>query len=469
MFLSLPGNSMIVPKFRLLFWAGIVFLPFATLFTVMPQSAMVSGGMIVLMLILAIGDALLAFGRLAGIRVELPEVVRLSKDREGEIELRIRNERMKVRQLRIGLAFPGEIYSPNREITTRLPEENPSASLVWPCKALKQGRYTLSTYYLEAASPLGFWGMRSAVPMCVEIRVYPNLFAERKNLAALFLNKNLGIHTQRQVGKGRDFEQLREYVPGDSYEDIHWKATARQRHPITKVYQVERTQNVYLIIDASRLSARKRKKESEKRKEETSASDDMSQVSGFTSILDRFITASLIMGMAAERQGDLFGVLAFSDKMRGFVRAKNGKAHYNTCRDTLYTLEPQHVSPDFAELFTFIGTHIRRRALLIFLTNLDDPVLAEGFLHNIDLIRRRHLVLVNMLKPELAASLFSSPEIQSADDLYKNLGGHFLWSSLRETEKRLKRSGIGFSLLDNDKMAVQVVSQYLAVKQRQIL
>src|SRR5205823_6064500 len=84
-----------------------------------------------------------------------------------------------------------------------------------------------------------------------------NLFNERKHVAALFLRRGqLGTHAQRQAGQGRDFEKLREYVHGDSYDEIHWKASAKRGHPVTKVFQVERTQEVYVIVDASRLSAR---------------------------------------------------------------------------------------------------------------------------------------------------------------------------------------------------------------------
>ncbi len=447
-------------------------LPFGTLVTAVPSVSVISASLIAVLFILALADAFFAFGRLTGISAELPQIARLSKDRDAEIRLHVCNEKMKVTRLRIGLAFPKEIYSPNLDMITDLTKETPSSSLSWPCRALKQGRYVLDKYYLETTSSLGFWAIRTAMPTHTEIRVYPNLFSERKNLAALFLNRQLGIHVQRQVGKGRDFEQLREYSFGDCYEDIHWKATAKRGYPVTKVYQIERTQDIYIIIDASRLSGRNSKLETRNSKLETPGSSFKFQVSSFTNfttILDRFVTSALIMGMAAERQGDMFGVLAFSDRIKGFVKAKNGKAHYNSCRDTLYTLQPQRVTPDFAELFTFIGMHIRRRALLIFLTNLDDPVLAESFLRHIDLTRRRHLVLINMMKPENAIPLFSSPEVKSADDLYRNMGGHFLWDSLRETEKVLKRHGVGFSLLNNEKMSVQLLSQYLAVKQRQIL
>src|SRR6185312_13308872 len=198
------------------------------------------------------------------------------------------------------------------------------------------------------------------LPAQSEIRVYPNLLGERKNLAALFLNRGaFGLHAQRQVGKGRDFEKLREYVPGDGYDEIHWKATARRGKPITKVFQIEKTQEVYVIVDASRLSARKPDENAET-----------------NSVLERFVTAALVLGLAAEQQGDLFGLLTFTDKVETFVRAKNGDAHYNTCRDALYTLEPKIVTPDFDELCTFLRLRLRRRALLVFLTALDDPAVA---------------------------------------------------------------------------------------------
>ncbi len=185
--------------------------------------------------------------------------------------------------------------------------------------------------------------------------------------------------------------------------------------------------------------------------------------------MERFVTAALIMGLAAERQGDLFGILTFDDKVRNFVRAKNGKTHYNACRDALYTLQPRGVTPDFDELFAFLGFRLRRRALLVFLTNLDDFVLAESFVRNMDYVCRRHLVLVNMMKPPRARPLFSGPGVGSVDDLYWDLGGHFLWVSLRGLEKGLQRQGVRFSLLDNEKICTHLVSQYIDVKQRQLL
>ena len=181
------------------------------------------------------------------------------------------------------------------------------------------------------------------------------------------------------------------------------------------------------------------------------------------------MTAALVLGLAAEQQGDFFGLLTFTDKVEKFVRAKNGQAHYSACRDALYTLQPRIVTPDFDELCTFIRLRLRRRALLVVLTALDDPALAESFVRNLDLIRRQHLVLVNMLQPPGATPLFTSPDVAATDDLYSQLGGHLRWHSLRELQKVLQRRGVRFSLLGNERLSAELVSQYLSVKQRQLI
>ena len=453
----------VVPTNKLLFWFGLIFLPLSILVVLVPGSTAIGIVLAAGLLILVVADVALSRNCLNGIHVSLPDVVRLSAGREGQLTLSIENEGLKTGRLRLGLAFPDEIYSRHQDRVTDLPEETPNSFIDWPFRALKQGSYRLQNCYLETSSRFGFWALRRVERLQSEIRVYPDLLRERKKLSGLFLNRGIGIHTQRQVGKGREFEQLREYLPGDSYEDIHWKATARRGIPITKVYQIERTQQIYVIIDGSRLSARN---------SDPLNPNSLTTRSGrnsYTAIMERFTAAALVMGLAADRQGDVFGMLAFDERVRKFVRAKTGRAHYDACRDALYTLQARSVTPDFGELFSFVATNIRRRALLIILTNLDDPLLAENFTAHIDLISRQHLVLVNMLKPAGADPVFSDPSVNTVDDIYTKLGGHLLWRHLREIEKFLQRRGIGFYLLENENMCSDLVTKYLSIKRRQIL
>jgi uncharacterized protein (DUF58 family) len=464
---------MIVPRSRLLFWVAAVVLPFALLGAVSPAAAGVSLALIGGFFLLVMADAIGAMRSLTGIGIELPAIARMSKGREAKLELRIRNERQQSRTLRLALAWPRQIQSSDEHMDTLLPAQSEWSRLTWTCTPLKRGNYQIASAFIEGGSPLGFWAVRKTVPVRSEIRVYPNLLSERKSLAALFLNRStFGLHAQRQIGKGRDFEKLREYFPGDGYDEIHWKATARRGKPITKVFQIEKTQEVYVIVDASRLSARsgtgvppmRFDKDNSEPELETDGRDARA-----TTVLERFVTAALVLGLAAEQQGDLFGLLTFTDKVEKFVRAKNGQSHYSACRDALYTLEPKIVTPDFDELCTFIRLRLRRRALLVFLTALDDPALAESFVRNLDLIRRQHLVLVNMLQPPGATPLFTNPDVAVTDDLYSQLGGHLRWHNLRELQKVLQRRGVRFSLLGNERLSAELVSQYLSVKQRQLI
>jgi len=457
---------MIVPRNRLLFWVAAIVLPFALLGAVEPRAAGLSifviGGLAALALVDAVGSR----RSLAGLSLQLPDVTRMSKDRAANLEIRIRNERLRTRTLRLALVLPPEIQSAREDALVELPHDSEWSRFSWECLPRRRGNFKLETACLETSSPFGFWDVRGKVPAATEFRVYPNLAQERKDLAALFLHRGgVGMHAQRQIGKGREFEKLREYLPGDGFDEIHWKATAKRGRPVTKVFQIERTQEVYVVIDASRLSARPamgagspiaEAAEGESRPELPTA-------------LERFITAALVLGLAAEEQGDLFGLLTFTNQVENFIRARNGKAHFSACRDALYLLQPRVVTPDFDEVCTFIRMRLRRRALLVFLTALDDPVLSESFVRNMDLIRRQHLVLVNMLPPPGVAPVFSDGAISSVDQLYQHLGGHLLWQNLRGLEKVLQRRGVKFSLLKNERLSAQLVSEYLSVKRRQVL
>jgi uncharacterized protein (DUF58 family) len=456
---------MIVPTRRLLICYGIT-IPPLTLLPVLGYLAVLHTLAACLMLtLLAVLDAAFARFRLRGISIALPETVHMTKDRESELELSLQNTHKQGKTVRVGVPFPPEVYTPQEAFIAVLPNGEERSNIQWPCTPLKRGQFSITMCYLEALSHLGLWAFRSGRNVACEIRVYPNLARERSGLAALFLNRGgFGIHPRRQHGKGREFEKLREYIPGDGYDEIHWKATAKRHRPITKVFQIERTQEVYVIIDASRLSARP----SMPPKQVPEGDDD--RLHSITdSHLERFIAAALVVGLAAQKQGDLFGVLTFSDSVHDFLRAGGSKAHYSACREHIFNLHPRMVNPDYEELCTFIRLKLRRRALLVMLTNLDDPMLAESFTRTMDLICRHHLVMVNMLRPPGVHPIFSNPHITAPEEIYGELSSHALWHNLRELETTLARQGVRFALLDHERLCVELVSQYMDVKQRQLL
>ena len=300
---------------------------------------------------------------------------------------------------------------------------------------------------------MGLWHRQTDLPCSTEIAVYPNLFTERRHLASHFLDRTgAGIHAQRPVGKGREFEKLRDYVRGDSPTDIHWKASAKRGELVTKEFMIERTQEIYVIVDASRLSGR------------TDSSGN-----GNDTVLERFISSALLLGMVAQRQGDLFGLLTFDNRIIRFLRAGGGSSHFRTCRDALYDLQPSPVSPNFSELAAFLNLNLRKRALIFLLTSLDDQAMAESFENDLSLVNRKHLVIVNVLKPPRANPLFTGASVSDTGEIYERLAGHLILSDLEELRVTLKRKGMDLNLMGEGSLSTRMVSQYMDVKRRQLL
>src|SRR6185437_4171014 len=270
--------------------------------------------------------------------------------------------------LRIAVPLPEGLETP--EVVRDIEVPAGKSSVEWQLAGHARGDFRVDAVHIETPSLAGLWSARAELPLETSVRVYPNL--RDSATAGLFLKtRQIGIRMYRQVGKGREFENLRQYMPGDSFEDIHWKATAKRNYPAVKLYRVEHAQELYAVVDSSRLSARE-------------------------GILESYVDAALYLALVAERQGDCFGLATFSDHTQKFVRAGNGMDHFRLCRETIYNLQAQRVSPDFRDIFTTLATTLRRRALLIFFTSLDDALLAETFQSEVSLLARRHVVLVNV-------------------------------------------------------------------------
>lgn len=455
---------MIVPRIRLIFLTTAILIPAAYwqaygMGAVWPAwlAAGLWAGIVIL-------DAGFGKGRLRGIQVTLPEVIRMTVERLSQLDLLVHTASARSHALRLGLALPGAVRSERSDLVMDLVADQEAYKVAWPCTAMQRGRFAITTCYLESGSFMGLWSIRRTIDVTAEIRVYPNLVSGQRHLRGLFRRGEWGLRTQRRVGKGREFEQLREYLPGDNFEDIDWKATARRRRPVTRVFQVEQAQEIYVVVDGSRLSTRQADFLIDRRRWVRSETPVARET-----IFDRYVIAALVMAVVAEQVADRYGLLVFSDQPDGFIKAGRGHAHYNACREMLYDRIAHRVSPDFGELFTFVGTHLRKRALLVFLTSLDDPMLARSFVQSMQAAAGRHVLMVNMFRPPGAHPLFSSADIRQVQGIYQHLAGHTIWESIIDTRRHLQRHGAGFALLDKTQLCSQLISQYLEVKQRQAL
>ncbi|WP_075089787.1 DUF58 domain-containing protein [Verrucomicrobium spinosum] len=451
---------MLVPSNRLLLFTGILGIPLFALLGLAEAPVAAMLGVAVLLLLMVALDAPSAAASLQALKVKLPETIRTSKGRELVMEATLTNPGGRCSWLRVGLGFPEGLDSERPILNPTLKKDLENTRLTWNLKAVERGNHLIHRVHLEGRSRLGLWHARRSLPCKTEFRVYPDLTRERNVLAPLFFRRGvIGIHHVRQIGKGREFEQLREYAPGDSYDDIFWRGTAKRRFPVTKMFQLERTQEVYVAIDASRRSARRLDQLAEQQ-EPDSWPRRIWNASSRPHSCWLWLPSSRRTNLASSSSP--IGCSASS--------AGGGRSHYNTIRDVLYTLQADPVSPDYEDVFIHIGNRLRHRSLMIFLTDLGEPWLSEQFVEGVSLVARRHVVLTHMLGQKEIAPLFGKgDEIKNDEELYGRLAGQLLWNDLQETTRVLKQRGVHLTSSLQENLVADVVNEYLRVKKRQLI
>jgi uncharacterized protein (DUF58 family) len=428
---------MIVPSNRLLVGSLLLVVPLATAAWIFPvlwwalAAAAVAAGL----------DAWTAVRALRGLDATVPAQFRLVHQAPGALPVTVRNRGEKDAAARVGITMPVGIDSADSVREATVPAGK-AVALDWPCTGVERGDHRIEAVHLEAASRLRWWTARQPCPAACRIQVFPSL--RNPETMQLLRRAGDGPRLVRQVGKGREFEKLREYAPGDNYEDIHWKATAKRSRPVVKLYQVEHAQEVYLAIDQSRLTAREK-------------------------MLEDYVGAALHVAIAAERYGDRFGMASFSDRVHRFVRARNGHNHFRICREAIYNLQPRRVNPDFREVFAEMARSLQRRSLIMFFTALDDPLLAENFESEIGVLARRHVVVAYSLQTAATRPLFAGAPPASLDDAYERLAGQMLHNRLRTAQIRLRNRGVRMEVVGAEELKRQASAAYVQIKRRQLL
>jgi uncharacterized protein (DUF58 family) len=441
-----------VPSGRLI-GLCLALLPAALLPAVHPAGMPVLTVLVALLVFFAVLDRLLDLGKVPDIRFRGAEDIRQANHQTGRFTLWVMSSRPLRGAARFGLAFPPELGAETEIVRGRFTGDPAALRAEFSFTPSERGEYVIREGALELPSRLGLWRMRYAVNPEVVVRVYPDLRRERRVLANLFLNRGQsGLRMQRITGQGRDYDQIREYRAGDTPADIHWKASAKRLELVTKTYQIERTQEVYLVIDHSRLSARPHPG-GEGWPDEP--------------ILERYVAAANLLAMAAVREGDLFGLMTFARMTDTFVRAGSGTAHLRTVQNSLFRLKPEPVYPDIDEWVRFTRVHVRRRSLIILLTDLSDATTFDLLEKRVNLLSRSHLVVVAMIPLPGVSPLFAGKGGEA--DPWHALAGHLMWRDLQEFRTRLRALNVPLLLPEADTLALDVINQYLTLKQAQRL
>ena len=241
---------------------------------------------------------------------------------------------------------------------------------------------TLGDVALRVTTPLGVARATSfASRRRRAIVVVPSLTNVRRFrlLAMQHRLSEAGVRALKQRGEGSAFAGLRDYVPGDDPRMLDWKATARHGRLITREQTVERSQTVITLIDCGRA---------------------MTQLAGAFSRFEHVLSSALLLSDVAATGGDRVGLIAFDDQIRAFVPPQRGTQALRALRTTMSGLDATLTEPDYASAFRLLATRQRRRALIVFFTDVIDERAARQFVAYAGRAALRHAVVVVAMQNE---------------------------------------------------------------------
>jgi uncharacterized protein (DUF58 family) len=311
---------------------------------------------------------------------------------------------------------------------------------------VRRGRETEGWLAIRSLGPLGLAYAQGRRELPWSVTVYPPLPASRlkASVAEAVRRRESGLRSMRQLGEGRQFESLREWVPGDDTRHIDWKASARRRKIIARQYEEERRQQVMLVLDAGRL---------------------LTAEVGGEARLEHVVRAALWLAFAANYHDDNVGVMVFSDHIHQYVAPQRGRRGLREVLDTLAVIEPTLVEPDYPAAFRYLAVRNRKRALTVFFTDVIDRYASEALVRNVASLTPRHLPLVVTLRnPELDRVATLRPgDVGSA---YRKAAAEELLRARNEALAGMRRAGALVLDVPPAKASSIVVDQYLDLKRR---
>ena len=372
----------------------------------------------------------------------------LSVGHAGEVSYRWSNgghrrARLRVREVRPDLL--GGVQPP-RPVTVPADGDKREALSVVP---LRRGSEESGGFVVDSYGPLGLGRRRARIDLPWEVIVYPPLVSMRlrASVAEARRRREAGLKPIRELGEGRLFESLREWVPGDDIRHIDWKATARRRKVITRQYEAERRQQVLLVLDLGRL---------------------MTADIGGVSRLDFVVQAALELAYAAAQHDDDVGIMTFADGVQHFVAPQRGRAGVRQVLDVLAVVEPKLVEPDYPGAFRYLAARNRKRALTVFFTDVIDRFASDALVANVASLRPRHVPLaVTLRNPQLDGVAALRPA--ETRDAFRKAAAEELLHAREEALGHMRRAGVLVIDVTPQRAAQAVVSKYLDLKRRGVL
>lgn len=313
----------------------------------------------------------------------------------------------------------------------------------------ERGEYSFGALNIFASSPLGFVSKRFTFQKDAMLPAYPSFVHLRKYELMALQNEFLlgGIKRIRKLGHTMEFEQIKEYVPGDDVRTINWKATSKTNRLMVNQFQDEKSQRIFMLIDKGRT---------------------MKMPFKGLSLLDYSINASMALSHIILKKGDRAGMMTFSKKTENKVAADNKSGQLRRISEALYNIKTDFFESDFNRLYQDVKYSVNQRSLVLLFTNFETLDALNRQMKYLRGIAKNHLLVVVFFKnSELQTLLHKNPE--SMQEIYDEVIAEKFEFEKKLIIQELRKYGIYSVYTLPENLNVDVINKYLEIKARGIL
>lgn len=325
-----------------------------------------------------------------------------------------------------------------------LPKEK--KNIVYTVSPTQRGEYYFGAIYLFLSAQLGFVERRVSISADSMVRVYPSVI-QMKTLELKAFNRNMsvaGMKKLRRIGHSYEFDHIKNYVKGDDYRSINWKASSRKGELMVNKYEDERAQMVYNLIDKSR---------------------NMYMPFEGLSLIDYAINATLALSNIVLKKYDRAGLVTFSSTIGTALKADNKPEQLHLILETLYKEKEQDVESNYELLYLAIRRLISSRSLLLLYTNFESMYALSRVLPVLRKINASHLLVVVFFNNTEIENLARQPTQTVEDIYYQTIAQQFL-ADKKAMIQKLRQFGIQAILTNPEELSLNVINKYMELKAR---
>lgn len=316
---------------------------------------------------------------------------------------------------------------------------------------LRRGDLRPAAVAVRTVGPLGLAGRQRALPVPGRVRILPP-FLSRKHLPSRLarLREIDGMLPVLVRGQGTEFDSLREYVVGDDVRSIDWRATARRTDVVVRTWRPERDRRVVIVVDTGRTSAGR------------VGVDPTARDPGGWPRLDWSLDAALLLAALASRAGDHVDVLAHDRVTRAAVVGAGRSDLLAQVVEAMAPLEPALLESDASAMVAAVRRRVRRRALVVLLTDLNATALDEGLLPVLPQLSARHEVILAAVADPRVEHLAAGRG--DAAQVYDAAAAERARNERRAVAARLRTAGVEVVDAAPGDLAPALADRYLAMK-----